>query len=131
MFQSTFSFYCMVKKRKIILAITCQKNSPNSSCYFRVAKMVFTKWCFWPKWSLKHSFFHIFNSVFCPVMLSEVTPSCPILCGPVDCSRPGSSVPGILQARLLEWVAISLSKGSSRPRDWTQVSCIAGRCFTL
>ena len=52
------------------------------------------------------------------------------LCDPVDCSRPGSSVPGILQARLLEWVAISLSKGSSRPRDWTQVSCIAGGFFT-
>ena len=48
----------------------------------------------------------------------------------VDCSPPGSSVHGILQARILEWVAISFSRGSSRPRDWTQVSCIAGRCLT-
>ena len=46
-------------------------------------------------------------------------------------SPPGSSVHGILQARILEWVAISFSKGSSWPRDWTQVSCIAGRFFTL
>ena len=47
------------------------------------------------------------------------------------CSLPGSSVHGIFQARILEWVAISFSRGSSRPRDGTQVSRIAGRCFTL
>ena len=49
---------------------------------------------------------------------------------PMDCSPSGSSVHGIFQARLLEWVAISFSRGSSWPRDWTQVSCIAGRFFT-
>ena len=53
------------------------------------------------------------------------------LCDPVDCSLPGSSVHGILQARLLEWVAISFSRGSSWPRDWTYVSRIAGRRFNL
>ena len=47
------------------------------------------------------------------------------------CSLPGSSIHGIFQARVLEWVAISFSRGSSRPRDWTQVSCIAGRHFTI
>ena len=51
-------------------------------------------------------------------------------CDPVDCSPPGSSVHGISQARILEWVAISFSRGSSQPRDQTQVSCIAGRFFT-
>ena len=50
---------------------------------------------------------------------------------PVDCNASGSSVLGILQARILEWVAISFSRGSSRPRDRTQVSHIAGRCFNL
>ena len=50
---------------------------------------------------------------------------------PMDCSPPGSSVHGILQARMLEWVAISFSRGSSQSRDQTQVSCIAGRHFTL
>ena len=50
---------------------------------------------------------------------------------PMDSSLPGSSNHGILQARVLEWVAISLSRGSSQPRDWTRVSCIAGRCFNL
>ena len=49
----------------------------------------------------------------------------------MDCSPPGSSVHGILQARILEWVAISFSGGSSRPRDRTQVSCIAARFFTV
>ena len=48
----------------------------------------------------------------------------------MDCSQPGFSVHGILQARILEWVAISFSRGSSWPGDWTQVSCIAGRVFT-
>ena len=62
---------------------------------------------------------------------SEVAQSCPTLCYSVDCSLPGSSLHGILQARVLEWVAISFSRGSSQPRDWTRVSCIAGRCFNL
>ena len=48
----------------------------------------------------------------------------------MDCSPPGSSVHGILQARILEWVTISLSRESSRPRDRTQISCKAGSVFT-
>ena len=62
---------------------------------------------------------------------SEVAQSCPTLCDPMDCSLSGSSVYGIFQARVLEWVAISVSRGSSRPRDRTRVSRIAGRRFTL
>ena len=66
-----------------------------------------------------------------------VVQSCPTLCDPMDYSLPGPSVHGISQARMLEWVAISFSRGSSWPRDWTCiscvfcVSCIAGRFFTL
>ena len=62
---------------------------------------------------------------------SEVAQSCLTLCDPMDCSIPGSSIHGIFQARVLEWVAISFSRGSSRPRNWTQVSLIVGRCFTV
>ena len=51
------------------------------------------------------------------------------LCDPMDCSLSGSSVHWILQARTLQWVAFPFSKGSSGPRDWTWVSCIAGRFF--
>ena len=57
-------------------------------------------------------------------MLCSVTQSCPTLCNPMDCSPPGSSVCGIFQARILEWVAIASSRGSSCPRDGTHVSCI-------
>ena len=60
---------------------------------------------------------------------SLVAQSCLTLCNPKDCSLPGSSVHGILQARILEWVAISSSRGSSGTRDQTQVSCFAGRFF--
>ena len=61
----------------------------------------------------------------------KVAQSCPTLCNSMDCSLPGSSLHGILQARVLEWVAISFSWGSSWPRDQTQVSRIPGRHFNL
>ena len=62
---------------------------------------------------------------------SEVARSCLTLHDPMDYSLPGSSIYGIFQARILEWVAISFSGRSSRPRDWTWVSHIIGRCFTI
>ena len=61
----------------------------------------------------------------------EVTQSCPTPCGPMDCSLPGSSVHGIFQATVLEWIAISFSKGSFQPRDQTRVSHIVDRRFTV
>ena len=63
--------------------------------------------------------------------VSEVAQSCPILCDPMDCSLPGSSMHGIFQARVLEWVAISFSRESSWPRDQTQISHTAVRHFTV
>ena len=60
-----------------------------------------------------------------------VSQLCPTLCSPMDCSSPGSSVHGILQARILEQIVIPFSRGSSWPRDQTQASCIAGRFFTI
>ena len=64
-----------------------------------------------------------------PPHACSVAQSCPTLCDPMDCSLPGSPVHGIFQGRILEWVAISYSKGSSQPRGWTLVSCIAGTYF--
>ena len=61
----------------------------------------------------------------------KVTQSCPTLCDPMDCSPPGSSVHGILQARILEWVAMPSSRACSWPRYGTWVSCIAGRFLTV
>ena len=60
---------------------------------------------------------------------SEVAQLCPTPW--THYSLPGSSVHGIFQARILEWVAISFSRRSSWPRDFTQVSCVVGRCFTV
>ena len=60
-----------------------------------------------------------------------VAQSCPTLSDPKDFSLPGSSVHGILQAKVLEWVSISFSRGSSWPRDQIRVSCIACRFFTI
>ena len=63
--------------------------------------------------------------------MSSVAQSCLTLCNPMDCRWPGPSVHGILQARILEWVARHFSRGSSQPRDRTQVFCIVGGFFVL
>ena len=81
--------------------------------------------------------FHLWNGLASTSLISEwseVAQSCPTLCDPVDCRLPGFSVHEIFQARILEWVAIPFSRGSSQPRDWTHVSyvcCTAGRFFTF
>ena len=62
---------------------------------------------------------HMFHSI------SSVTQSYPTLCDPIDDIPPGSPVPGILQARILEWVAISFSRESTQPRNWICGSCIS------
>ena len=62
---------------------------------------------------------------------SQVAQLCPTLCNPMDCSTPGSSIHGILYAKMLDWVAIPFSSRSSWLRDWTHVSSIAGRFFTI
>ena len=71
----------------------------------------------------------IINIKLCVGVL--VTQLCLTLCNSMDYSPPGFPVHGILQARILEWVAISSSRGSSQPRDQTQVSCIAGGCLII
>ena len=76
----------------------------------------------------------LYLSVYIPLKCkvkseSEVAQSCPTLCDPMDCSLSGSSIQGVFQARVLEWGAISFSRGSSRPRYRTWVSCIVSRHF--
>ena len=62
-------------------------------------------------------------------MCAQSLQSCPTLCNPMDCRPPGSSVHEVLQARILECLAVSSSRGSSPPRDRTQVSC--GSCIAV
>ena len=80
--------------------------------------------CLFPSWC--HYFFH------CVCVWCSVAQLSPTLFDPMDCSPPGSSVHGVFQARILQWVALSYSRGSSLPRDLTQVSHItplAGEFF--
>ena len=67
------------------------------------------------------------NVLYCAVLVAQL---CPTLSDPMDCSPPGSFVHEILQARTLEWIAMSFCMGSSQPRDQTWVSQIAGKFFT-
>ena len=70
------------------------------------------------------------NSSYSAAAAAESLQSCPTLCDPMDCHLPDSSVRGLLQARILEWVATPSTRGSSPPRDQNRVSCTAGRFFT-
>ena len=93
------------------------------------------------KWVQNHQQHETVKSTVC--VIQQATPLCfpsPPKClslngvqlgDPKDCSPPGSSVHGTHQARILEWVAIPFSRGSSWPRDQIQVSCVAGRFFTI
>ena len=95
---------------------TTSKNTLNYSRIFRRSVQ-----------SLKENFWQYWFEVKVQVLVAQ---SCLTLCKPLDCSRSGSSVHGILQARILDWVAILFSRGSSWPRGWTWVSCIAHRSLT-
>ena len=95
-----------------------------------------TLWSVWPlsggtnsKERNKEIYKEIYNCIF--PMLCFVTQSGSTLHDPIDCSPLGSSVHGILQARILEWVAMLSFRESSQSRNWTQVSRIAGRFFTI
>ena len=91
------------------------------------------------KWNLCHTLYlkhlegftvQIFNSWVNYSVLCLVAQLCPTLCDPMDCTHQAPLSAGTFQARTLEWVPISYSRGSSQPRDWTQVSRTAGRFFT-
>ena len=93
---------------------------------------------YWSKsdWKVKTPYHVIYiklyvSYVYTHICCCLVTKHVQLFCNPVDSSPLGSSVDGIFQARILWWVAISFSRRSSRPRDWTWVSHIIGRCFTV
>ena len=84
----------------------------------------------WNWWGVRGE--EVFNFLlYMSELMFYSSKSCPIPCDPMDCSLPGSSVPGILQGRILEWVAMPSSRGSSQPRVRTEVSHIAGGFFTI
>ena len=96
---------------------------------------VFPKYIYWSpnSWMLSawDSLQELIKEYKVKIRKVKVIQLCPPLCDSVDCSPPGSSVYGILQSGILEWVAISFSGGSSPPRDQICISCIAGGFFTV
>ena len=116
-FHCLFSSLCQIRDLQIIF-------SPDYIPFYLLTG-------FFAKQKFKS--FYSFYTFYDPFSIKHVKVSklCPTLCDPMDCSPPGSSVHGILRVRIPEWVAISYSRGSSRPRDWTWISCIAGRFFTV
>ena len=95
----------------------------------RQAQTLFMKKVMWKTRLKLHSITQCICLFF--IRLCVCAQSCWTLCNSMDCSPPGSSVHGIFQARILEWVAISFSRGSSGPRDWTYVSCIGRQILYL
>ena len=104
-----------------ILCVYLNPQMPKHRC--KVYDEFSEEWSFikWGRW----------HFIVIWIVKVKVTQSCLTFCDSMDCSMPGSSVHGVLQARTLEWVAIPFFRGSSQPRDQTLVSCIAGRFFTI
>ena len=105
------------------------RNQTHASCGSYIGRQILYLWATREAHIL---FILIYKCVYisvCWAVLCLAAQSCPTLCDPMDCSLSGSSVHGILQARILERVAMPSSRGSSQPRNWTQVSCIAGGFF--
>ena len=143
----SFNFMAaLILEPKKIKSVTVYIVSTSICCeVMELDALIFVFWMliFKPGFSL--SFFTFIKKLFSFSSLSsirvvssaylkvkiEVAQLCLTLHGPMDCSLPGSSAHGIFQARVLEWVAISFSRGSSWPRDRTCVSHIVGRCFTI
>ena len=103
-----FFFFCIF----LFLYVKCMLH--NGRLFF-----LFTTLFLMPRKCLAHESFRL------------VAQLCLTLCNPMDCRLQGSSIHGIFQARVLEWVAMSFSRGSSRPRDLTRVSHVIGRHFTV
>ena len=131
-FNKRCSRHCYKCRRDRCKRLTTNKKT-NESCSLlaeqncsgkknKVGKEAGDRWWAWSCWFSWWS-----GRCHC---VCSVAQSCLTLCDHVDYSTPGSSVHGILQAWILEWVAIPFSRGSSWPRDRTHVSCIAGRFFT-
>ena len=105
------------------LKMAIVKKSTNNKCWRECGEKGILLDCWWecklvqPLWK-----------TVCVYMHTKLLQLCPILCNPIDCSLQGSSVHGILEARILGWVAMPFSRGSSWPRDWTYVSYVSLYC---
>ena len=121
-------FYWIIVDYKVVIVSGIQQ-SDSDVCKYRHGSIFFFR--FFPHIGHYTELSRIPCTLHWVLLKPLVAQSCPALCNPMDCSLPHSSVHGILQARILEWVAIHFSKGSSWPRDRTQVSHTAVSFFTV
>ena len=118
--------------------------NPTTGRLFTITTSPWGVWRFWVERILPQLLRSLLGGLACNTPCSEtqlglcpwdsqvlVSRSCPTLWDPMDCSPSGSSVHGIIHARILEWVVIPFSRGSSSPRDPIQVSCTAAKLFTI
>ena len=130
----TISSKCIPCQLTLITSTAAKVTEPPSSLIWNTEKWSNSVMRQTEAWTLKSNSMRP-NTWLATHKLHEVkvlvVQLCLTLCDPMDCSLPGSSVHGILQARILEYVAIPFCKGSSQPRDQTQVSCIASGFFTI
>ena len=107
----------------------------SSHLFLREERIELPVWSSWICWWFTHyriaCYFFFFLHFLIKIYVHSVAQLCPALCDSIQCSPTGSSVHGISQARILEWVLISFSRGPSWPRDWTQIPCIGIRFFTI
>ena len=129
--QPDSSVYGILKARILEwVAIPFPGALPNPGmqlCASWIGRRILYHWAIWEAQVL-YIPYHLFKKKSLKVV---VTQSCPTLCISMACSQPVSSVCGILQAGILEGVAVLFSRGFFRQRDWTCVSCNAGRFFTV
>ena len=121
-FVYTFSIFLKQSHQSCINFINHFKNQLFNFLILYVVCFLLFYFCFYPTSFLLLSL---------GLKWSEVAQSYPTLCNPIDCSLPGSSIHGIFQAIVLEWIAIFFSRGSSQPRAQTRVSRIVDRRFTV
>ena len=122
----TGQFPCSDKNRQVNLPMSQKQDDRLILPWSRIWKF----WTLYNDLSEELAFLKNFCYPAAAAAAAKSPQLCPTLCKPIDGSPPGSAVPGILQARILEWVAITFSRGSSQPRDQIQVSSIAGGFFT-
>ena len=103
-----------------------KRSSGRLSSLFRVTQLVFEFRVVWLQipWFQPYAVLLLLSVSVCVCSVAQL---CLTLCDPIDCSPTATSVHGILQTRILEWVPIPFSRGSSRPRDWTHISCSGRR----
>ena len=126
---SSMEFGVHIPEMKSILSLTFQHIYRWHAilvefCWIFCLRLPETRWWMWV-WVCVLSHVWLCVCLCVHACMHAYAQSCLTLGGPMYCSLPGSSVHGIVQARILEWVAISYSRGSSRLRNWTRVSCIS------